>query len=441
MFLNRKKYTFIGGCYPLPATPCNGNYKVDIANMYASGYAADHAIKLLERIHGRSRSACIVGGCVRDIIMGKIPHDVDIATNMTPGELKKLFGETKSNNGEAHGTVLVPYDGIMYEVTRFRADGTYSDGRHPDYVEWADTFEEDSRRRDFTVNAMGIDHKGRLLDYHGGLTDICNKVIRTVGNPVDRFTEDPLRIIRAFRFSAVLGFSIEKETLDATSALSDHLMSVHAERMHDELNKVIDTGNPYAFAEFISSIAANVSDKVLKHFFGMTSNELDAVVETIKQASFLDWNHTVAYMFMFHNVRDTKNVMSALKCTRNEIDPVLRYNHLLDFREKHQNVLDNIVEWVDMVAGTDAYVLSFYQMRHDGRCPVSLPMYNFLETADNASQYNTRKCSEYIASLGKYSGKEFGNALRRVRKAMYLHQLTRVDDFTDEDARIALEKD
>lgn len=441
MFLTRKKYTFIGCRHPLPSTPCNGNYKVDIANMYACGYAADHAIKLLERIHDRSRSACIVGGCVRDIIMGKNPHDVDIATNMPPDELKKVFGEIKSNNGEAHGTVLVPYDGIMYEVTRFRADGTYSDGRHPDYVEWADTFKEDSRRRDFTINAMGIDHEGHLLDYHGGLTDLCTKVIRTVGKPVDRFTEDPLRIIRAFRFASVLGFNIEKETLNATSALSDHLMSVHAERMHDELNKVIDTNNPDAFTQFLSSIAANVSDKVLKHFFGMTANELDAVVETIKQVSFLDWNHTVAYMFMFHNVRDPKNVMNALKCTRSEIDPVLRYNHLLDFREKHQNVLDNIVEWVDMVAGTDASVLSFYQMQHDGRFPVSMPMYGFLENADNSSPYTTRMCSEYIASLGRYSGKEFGDALRKVRKAMYLHQLTSVDDFTDEDARIALVKD
>ena len=441
MFLNRKKYTLIGCGHPCPVPPCNGNYMVDIANMYSCGYAADHAIRLLERIHSKSRSACIVGGCVRDIVMGKMPHDVDIATNMTPDELKKLFGETKSNNGEAHGTVLVPYDGIMYEVTRFRADGTYSDGRHPDYVEWADTFKEDSRRRDFTINAMGIDYKGHLLDYHGGLTDLCNKVIRTVGNPVDRFTEDPLRIIRAFRFASVLGFSIEKETLEATSALSDRLMSVHAERMHDELNKVIDTGNPSAFTQFISCIAANVGDNVLKHFFGMTAKELDAVVETINQTEILDWNHTVAYMFMFHNVRDPKNVMNALKCTRNEINPVLSYNYLLDFREKHRDVLDNIVEWVDMVDGTEASVLSFYQMRHHGSYPVSLPMYGFLESADIAAQYNTRKCSEYITSLGKYSGKEFGNALRKVRKAMYLHQLTHVDDFTDADAKIALEKD
>ena len=444
MFSIRKKYTYVGPGHDYPKPPFGNNVRVDLEHSYAFGYECCHAFNMLKAISKAGYDACIAGGCVRDMVMGKSFHDVDIATNMPPEMLKKVFGEIKSNNGEAHGTVLVPFEGFMYEVTRFRADGTYSDGRHPDFVEWAETFEEDSRRRDFTINAMGIDCEGNVLDYHGGIDDLFNKIIRTVGNPEDRFNEDPLRIVRAFRFASVMGFEIDNDTLAAASKVSPKLVNIHAERIHDELSKVIYAPTEgKGFARFVKWIAEYVDESVIKKFFGMTarnlltvSNNIQAGIEQ-KEGS---WNTYIAYMMLFHNLDNFKAVMTDLKCTRDEIGYVQFYRHMIDFRESHPNIQENIVEWVDLVSdkhSLDATIC--YQMLHEGSPPVALPMYDFLSEADNPTHYNTRKCSEFLTTLGKYSGKEYGVALHKIRKAMYLHKLTSVYEFSDFDAKAILD--
>lgn len=213
-------------------------------------------LALCADIVSRGFEAYLVGGCVRDIVMESLGvienanvHDIDIATNMPIKELKGTY-RTASNNGEAHGTILVEYGGVYFEVTQFRCDGGYSDGRHPDSVQFTSSFEEDTLRRDFTINAMGLDHEGNVIDYNGGINDIKNNVVRTVGNPNERFSEDVLRIIRAVRFAVRFNFTIEDETGIAMMINMARLTGIARERIGDEIKKAASYG-PVEFHNFL----------------------------------------------------------------------------------------------------------------------------------------------------------------------------------------------
>lgn len=205
-------------------------------------------IDLVRQINELGYDAYIVGGCVRDIVRWYTNktgdpniHDVDICTNMPMDKLYKTF-KCESNNGEEHGTILVFNKGEAFEVTQFRADGDYSDGRHPDSVKWADTFEEDSKRRDFTINAMAIDADGNLIDYHGGAEDLANGILRTVGDPDERFGEDALRIIRAMRFAARFNMKLDHGVYNSICKLHGTLNKVAMERISAELKKTAEYG-------------------------------------------------------------------------------------------------------------------------------------------------------------------------------------------------------
>lgn len=184
--------------------------------------------------------AYIVGGCVRDFLMGTEPHDFDITTSALPQETEEVFKDFKViETGIQHGTVTVLINGMPLEITTFRTDGAYSDNRHPDSVNFTRSLEEDLSRRDFTVNAMAYNPATGLVDIFGGQEDLDRNIIRTVGNPEERFKEDALRIMRALRFSAVLGFDIDKGTLSAARELKDLLKNVAAERVYTELTKLL----------------------------------------------------------------------------------------------------------------------------------------------------------------------------------------------------------
>ena len=205
--------------------------------------------ELMTEIMHMGYTAYIVGGCVRDMLMGKLPHDVDIATNMPIDVIKQHFKTIEYGGGERHGTVIVHYRGNDFELTQFRSESTYSDNRRPDEVVFVDTFEEDSKRRDFTINAMGINFKGEVIDYHGGLEDIENKIIRTVGNANERFAEDSLRILRAARFAARMDFKIHEDTEIAMRELADTINNVSDERIRDEFEKSMNVG--VTFGKFL----------------------------------------------------------------------------------------------------------------------------------------------------------------------------------------------
>lgn len=198
---------------------------------------------ILHTLEEAGYEAYVVGGCVRDSILGRSPDDWDITTSAKPEEVKALFRRTV-DTGLIHGTVTVMLDKEGFEVTTYRVDGEYEDGRHPKEVSFTASLEEDLKRRDFTINAMAYNPKRGLVDLFGGVQDMENRIIRCVGNPLERFTEDALRILRAVRFSAQLGFSIEGETLKAISVLAPNLKYVSAERIQVELLKLFVSPHP-----------------------------------------------------------------------------------------------------------------------------------------------------------------------------------------------------
>ena len=187
--------------------------------------------------------AYAVGGCVRDTILNREPDDWDITTSAKPMEIKRLFPVT-IDTGIQHGTVTVLKNHVGYEVTTYRIDGEYADNRHPKEVIFTANLKEDLLRRDFTINAMAYNHEKGIIDEYGGLDDIRDGIIRCVGNPYDRFSEDALRIMRAVRFSAQLGYKIEEETSKAIVKLSPNLASISEERINTELTKLLLSPNP-----------------------------------------------------------------------------------------------------------------------------------------------------------------------------------------------------
>ncbi|MBD5488469.1 MAG: CCA tRNA nucleotidyltransferase [Lachnospiraceae bacterium] len=203
----------------------------------------DKVHKIIEILEAAGYEAYAVGGCVRDSILGREPNDWDITTSAKPEEIKSLFTRT-IDTGIKHGTVTVMLDKEGFEVTTYRIDGIYEDSRHPKEVTFTASLEEDLKRRDFTVNAMAYNERTGLVDIFGGLSDIEQGIIRCVGNAEERFTEDALRMLRAVRFSAQLGYEIEEETKQAIRRLASNLKKISAERIQAELVKLVTSPHP-----------------------------------------------------------------------------------------------------------------------------------------------------------------------------------------------------
>ena len=198
---------------------------------------------IIQTLEAAGYEAYAVGGCVRDSVLGRIPADWDITTSALPEQVKELFHRT-IDTGIEHGTVTVMMDKEGFEVTTYRIDGEYRDHRHPEQVNFTGELKEDLRRRDFTINAMAYNDRCGLVDAFGGIEDLKHGVIRCVGVAGERFEEDALRILRAVRFAAQLGFEIEKETADAARALAGNLKDISAERIQTELVKLLVSPHP-----------------------------------------------------------------------------------------------------------------------------------------------------------------------------------------------------
>jgi poly(A) polymerase/tRNA nucleotidyltransferase (CCA-adding enzyme) len=193
----------------------------------------------------------LVGGALRDQLLGKKNSDFDFTTDAHPEEVMKIFSNTVPV-GIEHGTVLVLFKGSQYEVTTFRTEGTYSDSRHPDRVEFVRTIDEDLKRRDFTINAFAWNiEENQLIDQFSGQEDLKHRLIKAIGNPDERFTEDPLRMLRACRFAARLEFSIEEKTLESITRLSENIRKISAERVRDELIKMVTADRPSIGFEYM----------------------------------------------------------------------------------------------------------------------------------------------------------------------------------------------
>lgn len=223
--------------------------------------------EILSRLENFGYQAYVVGGCVRDYLMGLEPHDFDITTSAKPSETENVFSDCRViETGISHGTVTVLYKGCSVEITTFRVDGEYSDGRHPDSVTFTRHVEDDLARRDFTINGIAYSPKIGFIDPFNGAEDIKKRIIRCIGDPGERFGEDALRILRALRFSAVLGFEIENKTTDKVISMRDHLYKVSAERVFSELRRMLCGKNiksvMMSYPEIFSLIVPELKEQV-----------------------------------------------------------------------------------------------------------------------------------------------------------------------------------
>ncbi|MDO4477480.1 MAG: CCA tRNA nucleotidyltransferase [Lachnospiraceae bacterium] len=201
---------------------------------------------IIDTLRRHGHEAYAVGGCVRDSVLGRTPNDWDITTSAKPEEVKAAFRRT-IDTGIEHGTVTVMLQKEGFEVTTYRIDGTYTDGRHPDSVVFTSALSEDLLRRDFTINAMAYNDHDGLVDLYGGVKDLECRIIRCVGDPNARFDEDALRILRAVRFAAQLGFSIDSATWEAIKSHAEDLRKISAERIQVELVKLLTSPHPQLF--------------------------------------------------------------------------------------------------------------------------------------------------------------------------------------------------
>lgn len=224
--------------------------------------------EIIQTIRCNEYEAYAVGGCVRDAILGRNPQDWDITTSAKPEEVKALFRRT-IDTGIEHGTVTVMLGKEGFEVTTYRIDGEYEDGRHPKEVEFTASLEEDLKRRDFTINAMAYNEEEGIIDLFDGIGDLKRGVIKCVGNPMERFSEDALRILRGVRFAGQLGFLIDKETKEAMGKKASTLEKISAERIRVELDKLLRSQHP---EKIIEAYEIGITSKILP--------ELDAMLET-----------------------------------------------------------------------------------------------------------------------------------------------------------------
>lgn len=264
---------------------------------------------IINTLQAHGYEAYAVGGCVRDSILGRIPDDWDITTSATPLETKQLFSRT-FDTGIEHGTITVLIDKDAFEVTTYRVDGKYEDNRHPSEVTFTRSLKEDLLRRDFTINAMAYNDAEGLVDIFGGMEDLKNKTIRCVGNARARFGEDALRILRAVRFAAQLGFEIEEETQKGIVELADTLANISAERIQVELIKMLVSPNPgllrKAYELGITKVILPEFDEMMKTEQETPHHMYSVGEHTLKAIELVRPDKVLRLTMLFHDIAKPK---------------------------------------------------------------------------------------------------------------------------------------
>lgn len=264
----------------------------------------EHVAFTLDRLENNGYSAYLVGGCVRDFLMGIEPHDFDITTNALPQDIEKCFSDIKTLDiGKKHGTISICFDNEIVEVTTYRIDGEYKDSRHPESVTFTDRIEDDLSRRDFTMNAIAYSPKRGFVDPFDGQNDIRNGIIRCVGDACVRFTEDALRILRALRFSSRLGFAIENNTSTAIHDKKQLILNVAAERIRSEFDGMLD-------GKFAGDVISTYFD-VLRVFIPHLST-----VDYDDFSLSFDFDHVTRLCIFFNHFDDTSKLFEVLKSLR-----------------------------------------------------------------------------------------------------------------------------
>ena len=287
----------------------------------------DNALKLLKEINDNGYVAYIVGGYVRDYLLGIESNDIDICTNATPKDVKEIFKDSCLPS-EDYGSVTVVIKGVNYEITTFRKDIDYTDNRHPNEIKYIDNLDEDLLRRDFTINTICMDKDGYIIDKLGGKKDLDNRVIKTVGNSVDKFTEDSLRILRAIRFATILDFNLDEEVKDAIIKTRDLLSNLSYNRKKEELDKIFTSPN---FRKGIQLLLDLGLDKTLE------IPNLYKVLDSDVSSSIGIWS--------------ILNVGDKYPFNRNEFDIIDNVNKVVELDNLNPSVLYKYGLYVNSVAG------------------------------------------------------------------------------------------
>ena len=260
---------------------------------------------IIQTLEDGGYEAYAVGGCVRDSLLNRIPEDWDITTSATPEEVKRYFRRT-IDTGIQHGTVTVMLDKDGYEVTTYRIDGAYEDNRHPSDVTFTRNLTEDLRRRDFTINAMAYNDKDGLIDVFGGMTDLEQKTIKAVGEPRERFGEDALRILRALRFSAQLGYTIEKHTRNAICELAPTLEKISAERIRTELVKLLVSPHPEllleAYTTGVTKVILPEFDRMMQTNQNHPHHDCSVGEHTVRSVCAIKPDKNLRLIMLFHDM-------------------------------------------------------------------------------------------------------------------------------------------
>lgn len=261
--------------------------------------------EIIERLESAGYEAFAVGGCVRDAVLGRVPADWDITTSAMPEEVKGLFSRT-IDTGIQHGTVTVMKDHVGYEVTTYRIDGEYEDARHPKEVSFTSNLVEDLKRRDFTINAMAYNDRVGIVDGFDGIEDLEKGIIRCVGEAKDRFGEDALRILRAVRFSAQLGFKIDETTKEAINELAPNLEKISAERIQAELVKLLVSDHPEylreAYETGITAVVLPEFDDIMKQEQNDAFHENTVGEHTLRSLLQVENDKVLRLTMLFHDV-------------------------------------------------------------------------------------------------------------------------------------------
>ncbi len=398
-------------------------------------------------------TAYAVGGCIRDSVMGKTPHDWDICTSARPEEILSALGKHNViESGLKHGTVTVNYGKELYEITTYRTDGKYLDNRRPESVRFITSLKDDLARRDFTVNAMAYNCQDGLCDFFGGTNDIENKIIRCVGDPDQRFNEDALRILRALRFASKLGFAIEEKTKAALKRNAKLLNNISVERIASELIQILDG----EFAEtvlleytdvlgvFLPEIlpAVGLEQRNPHHVYDVWTHTVKVVIHSphgkvMRLAALL---HDIAKPLCFtvdargighfksHPEVGAEMAQRILKRMHFDNDTIYRVGALIRYHDRRPILEPKYIRRLISAVGTEAFIPLMQLKRADtmGQNPATIPEKlhyiacleeMFREFTEDGSEYNIKTLditgSELIA-LGIGEGKEIGRILHEL---------------------------
>ena len=348
---------------------------------------------IIERLKEHGFEGFAVGGCVRDSLLKKTPKDWDITTDALPEDMKKIFKKT-FDTGIAHGTVTVLMDGVGYELTTYRIDGNYSDGRHPDSVSFSKNLSEDLCRRDFTVNAMAYSHNKGIVDLFGGRKDLQNGIIRAVGDAKKRFDEDALRMLRAVRFAAQLGFKIDDDTFAAIKEKAKLLSNVSKERIFVELNKSL-CGD---FAQNIKMVyTSGLYRYIGKEFAKLDENIYDFYPRKFPNKKHMYW---AAFLENIENAEAVKKILFELKS-----DNATRNNTYLLVKEL-KNPLpssDEDIRWSLHRIGADLFCEYIEILKSDKK---NVDILDKIDTIENRYSLILKENHAYEISMLDITGKD-----------------------------------